>query len=481
MLRWLDHLERPEALPVFPRRLLAVAMVGIAIAYSVSIGFILARGNSRLALMLIVLPLLPIAISFASRYFATIVLILPLTALMLRMVNIPVGNANEMPISMVIALGLVGMWLTGMLIRRRWEVTPTPFNRVLLAFMAVCIFSMPWGIVWADPILNWRIMGNFRVTQAASLLSLLALMWAPFMVARFIDRRWKVWFYLWSFIIAGAMMTITQVFGIQQKFLNDLGLWSLWFAVPLAGLVIVHPHVPWYGRLVGAALLGWHLELVVIRNSLWVSGWLPTLAGLFALLFLHSRKLFVVILIIAIPYAVIGPGRDYLEKVTADNIEEGSSGRLEIWERNMGIVREHWLFGTGPAGYAPYNMTYFPWDARSTHNNYFDILAQFGVVGAGLWLWFMGASLWYGWRTVQITPPGLLRTVAIVATAGWAGALVSMVFGDWVLPFVYNQGIVGFRYAIYSWLFLGLLVVVRQMAEQHVQSVVTSGASAQEA
>lgn len=75
MLRWLDHLEHPEALPTLPRRLLAVAMIGVAIAYSVLIGTILARGNARLGFMLLLLPLLPIAISFASRYFATLVLI----------------------------------------------------------------------------------------------------------------------------------------------------------------------------------------------------------------------------------------------------------------------------------------------------------------------------------------------------------------------------------------------------------------------
>lgn len=478
MLRWLDLLERPEEWPSLPRRLIMATLMMAMIVYSVLIGMILARGSSRLALMLIVLPLLLIAISFASRYFATIVLILPLTALMLRMANIPVGNASAMPISMVIALGLTGMWLLRMFTRRTWEAPFTPFNRPLLAFMVVCIISLPWGLLWADPILNWSIMGNFRVIQTASLLSLLALMWVPFLVARFIDRPWKIWFYLWSFIVAGTMMTITQVFAINQSFLSDQGLWGLWFALPLAGLVIVYPYTPWYGRLAGAALLGWHLHLAVIKNSLWVSGWLPTIFGLFGLVFLHSRKLFVLLLVAAIPFAVLGPGRVYLERVMADNVDEGGLGRLEIWERNLSIVREHWLFGMGPAGYASYNMTYFPWDARSTHNNYFDILAQFGVVGMGLWLWFVSLSLWYGWRTVQIAPSGLLRTVAIVATAGWAAAMVSMVFGDWVLPFVYNQGIGGFRYAVYSWLFLGLLIVVRRMADQ--QSVATLEETARE-
>lgn len=463
-------LEHPETLPALPRRLLGAAVMVAVIGYSALIGVTLGRGSMRLALALVALPLLVLGASFAIRYVATLIVILPLMALAMRPVNLPAGNAAELPISMLITLGIGSLWLLGMLTRCRWEVVPTPFNRALLAFMVVCIISMPWGILWADPILNWRIMGsNFRFTQTASLLSLLALMWVPFLVARFVDRPWKIWFYLWSFILCGALMTATQFFGISQPLLADQGLWGLWFVLPLAGLVIIYPGTPWYGRLLGAALIGWHLYLVVIKNSLWLSGWLPTVLGLFGLVFLHSRKLFVLLLVAAIPFAVLGPGRVYLERVTADNVDEGGLGRLEIWERNLSIVRQHWLLGTGPAGYAPYNMTYFRDDARSTHNNYLDILAQFGVVGLGLWLWFVSLSLWYGWRTVRLAPPGLLRTVAIVATAGWAAAQASMMLGDWVLPFIFNQGIGGFRYAVYSWLFLGLLIVARTMAEQQAR------------
>jgi hypothetical protein len=31
-----------------------------------------------------------------------------------------------------------------------------------------------------------------------------------------------------------------------------------------------------------------------------------------------------------------------------------------------------------------------------------------------------------------------------------------MALGDWVIPFVYNQGIDGFRYTVHTWVFLGL-------------------------
>lgn len=64
-------------------------------------------------------------------------------------------------------------------------------------------------------------------------------------------------------------------------------------------------------------------------------------------------------------------------------------------------------------------------------------------------------------------PAGLLRTVAIIATCGWAAALASMMFGDWLLPFAYNQGIGGYGYVAYSWMFLGLLISVHRLNEQH--------------
>ncbi|MFV9505144.1 MAG: O-antigen ligase family protein [Oscillochloridaceae bacterium umkhey_bin13] len=449
---------------------LGIILAGLGLV-SMLIGIAAARQSTLGLLVLVGGPVAIAGALLANRYFATLVLLLPLTALAMRPLALPVGNGSEMPISMILSLGLIGLWLAAMLTRRRWELLPTPFNRPLLAFMVVCIISLPWGIVWADPVLNWWIMGNFRVTQTASLLMLLALMGLPFLIARFITRPWQIWVYVWSFIGCGVLMTATQFFGIEQNLFSDQGLWGLWFVLPLTGLVVAHPGVARRWRWLGTGLVIWHLYLVVIRNSLWLSGWLPTIIGLLALIFLHSRKAFAVVMILVVLAAAVGPGRHYLEQVTADNIEEGGLGRLEIWERNLSIVGQHWLLGMGPAGYAPYNMTYFREDARSTHNNYFDIVAQFGVIGLGLWLWFATAVLWYGWRTVQRARPGLVRTTAIVATAGWVASLAAMMLGDWILPFVYNQSITGFRYAAYSWIFLGLLISANRLEPQQPQAV----------
>jgi len=157
--------------------------------------------------------------------------------------------------------------------------------------------------------------------------------------------------------------------------------------------------------------------------------------------------------------------RGFFLQVATDNIADGSLERLDLWEQNWKVISAHWFLGTGPGGYAVYYITYFRDTARSTHNNYFDILAQFGVVGTLVWLWLVCASLWEGWRLSQRAAPGFLRTLAIVATGGWFGAQVAMFFGDWVLPFVYNVTISGYKFTVYTWIFLGMLISIRRLLD----------------
>ncbi len=475
-----QQLQEPITLRWLPRPLLVGGiLVGVLLA-SLVIGFLAGRGSLMPFLAALLPPLGVVAAMVAIRYYKLLVLLLPVTALAMRFAVLPTGTASPLPISLVLTIGLVGIWVVSMLTRRVWQVPHTPFNRSLFLFMAICCISLPWGILWRDPILNMLAIGrSFPLTQTASLFSMLASMCVPWLVGYFIDQPWKIKFYLGAFIIFGALMTATQILGINQFFLNDAGLWGLWHVATLFGILLTMPDLSLRWRGLCGILIGANLYLTVVQNSGWISGWLPTIVAMVGIIFVRSRTIFFMIALIGTLYVALGPGREYLNQVVADEIEEGGLGRLEIWERNLGIVAQHWLLGTGPAGYAPYNMTYFPWDARSTHNNYFDILAQFGVVGLLVWCWFMGVSLWFGWKTIGRAPPGLLRTTAIIATSGWVAALFSMVFGDWILPFAYNQGIGGYGYTVYSWIFLGLLVSVHRLQESEVR-IQAAGSGAQE-
>jgi O-antigen ligase len=246
--------------------------------------------------------------------------------------------------------------------------------------------------------------------------------------------------------------------------LNDGGLWGMWLVGPAFGLLVAQPGLRLRWRVLLVLLIALALYQSMVLAVDWLSGWVPTVVAIYAITFMRSRKAFLVLLIIG---AIAAYGyRDYFNQVAEDNIADGSLERLSLWEQNWRVVRAHWLFGTGPAGYASYYATYYKDEARSTHNNYLDILAQFGFSGMLVWLWLGVGSIWEGWKLAQRAPPGFLRTMAIVATSGWIGALASMFFGDWVLPFAYNQTISGYKYTVYSWLFLGALIAIRRQLSE---------------
>jgi len=235
----------------------------------------------------------------------------------------------------------------------------------------------------------------------------------------------------------------------------------MWTVIPAYGLLIAQPKLRWYWRVLLLIIIAVTLYQTAVVNADWISGWAPTIVALFAATFLRSKKAFLVLLVIGA--ITVYSGQGFFTQVADDNINDGSLERLSLWEQNWRVVRAHWLLGTGPAGYALYYMTYYRDDARSTHNNYMDILAQFGFSGTVAWLWLALTGIYEGWRLTRRAPPGFLRALAIIATAGWVGAQASMFFGDWVLPFAYNQGVGGYKYTVYTWLFLGTLISIRHL------------------
>jgi O-antigen ligase len=102
-------------------------------------------------------------------------------------------------------------------------------------------------------------------------------------------------------------------------------------------------------------------------------------------------------------------------------------------------------------------MTYHPRDARSTHNNYFDVLAQTGVVGLLAFAALAATAIAVALRARRaVRGRGDMREAfANAALAGLPAAFISMMLGDWVLPFAYNVTIMGFDHAIHTWLVMG--------------------------
>jgi hypothetical protein len=94
-----------------------------------------------------------------------------------------------------------------------------------------------------------------------------------------------------------------------------------------------------------------------------------------------------------------------------------------------------------------------------------DMFAHGGLLGLGLFLWFAGEVAGLGLRLRAGHTRGFLAGYVNGVLAAGAGSLVIMVLGDWILPFVYNVGFLGFQASVLVWLFMGGLVALEQMAK----------------
>jgi O-antigen ligase len=238
-------------------------------------------------------------------------------------------------------------------------------------------------------------------------------------------------------------------------------LFALWFIAAGYAIVISLPNVPPWARLALSLVLLLQMYDRAVTAIAWVSGWLPALTAVLVITWLRSKRAALGLLLALAVLATLQ--WSFIQQEVFEEAErDGSYERLTLWDLNLELIREHPLVGTGPAGYAIYYMTYHPEEARSTHNNYLDIIAQTGIIGLLCWLWLMAAAAREAWLALRHAPPGWPRTLSLAAAGGLAGAVVAMALGDWVLPFAYNQGIEGYRYTVFSWMFLGVLISVRQ-------------------
>ncbi len=459
--------------PAFDRySLITAAVVGGVLLIIPAIIYMYVLG--RLDPLLMIAGLLGVVIALRmlkvqERNAKGIVLLL-FSAALLSFVSLPTGRESRIPISMVLALGLVGSWLFSMLFSKPpTRLKPSPINRPLLGFVAVSILAYFWSLVFRDP--NLYIWSSFPFVQVASLtVNILLPLTLLFVANQVTEVKWLK--YLTGLVIIFAAVTPLLYFIDNRIFdfffyRGTRGLFSMWAAVLTYGLALFHKDLkPWQRGLLLMIVAVLVFRYFIVGRS-WVSGWLPMGVALLILTWLRSRKLFVALSFAGLIYLALNFNYYYQNIVVAE--EEGGSGtgRVELWLTNLNHVANHPLFGMGPAGYAIYNMTYHREDARSTHNNYFDILAQTGVIGMTIFLALMLRLAQVGWQSLRRRKGrGDFEEVFAAATiSGLAGVIIGMMLGDWVLPFAYNETIAGFDNAVLTWVLLGGMVALAGMEQ----------------
>jgi O-antigen ligase len=410
---------------------------------------------------------------YRTGHFEYGIIAIALSAILLNFFTLPTGTESRIVISLLVALALISIWFLQLIVTKdREQIRPSVINAPIILFVAVNLISYFWGNMLRDPLVE--VWSSFPLVQLGALAVNILLPLLALMVANKVkDVKWlKI--LTWLIIGIGALVVVSYFFQLPTLAAvsnGARGLFATWVGVLAFGLVLfqrnLSSRVKFFLLLLVAAWSYYHF----VMHTFWLSGWIPLFAALGILSFFHSKKLFLLALILGLVIFAVRFEWFY-QNIYIANMEEGGAERLDLWRTNVNLVLRHPLFGTGPAGYAVYYMTYNPIDARSTHNNIFDILAQTGFIGFFVFSWMAGAFILIGNRLRKVFRGrgNFEEAYANAVLAGFLAALLSMMLGDWVLPFAYNQTITGFDNALFTWIFIGGMAAMYQLYKSKGES-----------
>jgi len=461
--RVLSHAPRSPKTRTWVTLVVTAVCIGLAIVMS----RVLSDPTSRLNPLLLLGGVAGLVVMLAWYSFGRIqhaLWALALSGATLNFIAIGTGTESKVVLSLVIFIVLLTVWLMNSLLNRVPLFRSSPVNVPIFAFIAVNLISYGWSFAMRDPLVDSVLQAwpRFILAQAAGLgMNILLPLLCLVVVSTIREERWMRGLVVIMLFLAG-LNAASKIFNLPIEPLlknGSKGLFVMWGGVFAYAQLLFNNELSLPRKGICAVILVGILYYYGITQTLWLSGWLPLGVGIAVITWFRSKKLFVTMAVIVLVYVAID-FNDLYAKIFQSNVDEGGLGRLDIWRLNLGHVANHWLFGMGPAGYALYNIFYHPTEARSTHNNYFDVLAQTGVVGLLIFVWLLIRFLQVGLNTRAAVANQLdfKEMLANATLGGLFGTIVGMALGDWVLPFAFNQTISGFDNALYTWLFLGCMV-----------------------
>jgi len=288
----------------------------------------------------------------------------------------------------------------------------------------------------------------------------------------------------WVFVAAGAVTCVVQTIPVLASIgrvttrPGSVGsLFWTWFVAIAVSQGLINRHLPIPVRIGLLGLVGIALGHGIFQVRSWASGWVPPLIAIGAIVVVRWPRIVLGLGLVAVPLGLFLSG-DILATLLVD---EGYSlsTRQEAWRVLWQIAERSPLVGTGLANYYYFaeNFSILGWYVPFiSHNNYEDLLVQTGLLGLLAFCWFGVEAVWMTFRLSLKVPPGFATAYSVGAFGGAIGSLASGMLGDWIIPFYYNAGVLGFRSSLLFWVFLGGALALRRMmtASSRVQAVARS-------
>jgi len=385
----------------------------------------------------------------------------------------PFGPNDELSLPLVIACLICGYWLVGLMFGKQGADGPLiAGSGTGLLLVAVSLAALFIGQLSVYPV-----SGAPPRAQVAGF-GIIALSVCLFLCSAYGVRSLRsIKWFTGLFLAAGAIVLLLsrpELDAIAVQTINPKSIGSVFwtcFVGVSAGQALFNSEMHPLSRVACLALAVIALADSMITRSAWASGWLPPLVAAGVAFVLRAPKIALSGGLVAVPvafYALMPTFRQVLETESYS-----LASRKAAWSTMWHVISPSPILGLGPANYYHYTEL-FPtlgWYVKfSSHQQYIDLVAQTGVVGLFIFLAFVAVVLRSLWKLRNLLGGGFQQGLVSGCLAAGVGCLASGFLADWILPFVYNIGLEGFRSSLLFWTFLGLAMALHRIRRQDPQS-----------
>lgn len=414
--------------------------------------------------------------------------VLGLPALVLAALLVPMefGTGTEVSLNPATLLvpALLVLWVLKMVRDRDLRLAPSRTNGPLLLFLATGLLSLLVGNVLWDPSVP-RMELSVQLAQWAIFAFSAGAFW---LTANLIEDETWLRGLTFTFLVVGGGLATTRALPLLSPVAGRVGtialtrapFWMLLTAVA-GGQLLFNEQLRAQARVVLALLLGGIVFYAFFQLRESASAWVSVGAVLGFLVWLRWPRLRWLVIVSVATLTAIGFVQSAVWEFAGGEEEWLYTGapRLQLIRHVIRVALRNPITGLGPASYRAYanNQPFLMGPTRvwvgaviSSHNNYVDLFAHTGLLGMSLFLWFGVEIGRLGLRLRGCLSEGFLAGYVNGALAAGAGSLILMLLADWILPFVYNIGFLGFQASVLVWMFMGGLVGIDNMAHDETRN-----------
>ncbi len=195
--------------------------------------------------------------------------------------------------------------------------------------------------------------------------------------------------HLAGFLEVAALMGLSIVCWSRQNFWVKL-LAAYGAIVCAVGIVLTGSRGGYFSTSVGLMVFGF-LSFRALRRAHFHQVWVPIVTAITLVVVLLGGA--------AVLFSSHHPIQSRLSKVLTEDV------RIQIWKMAIQQFKESPVVGTGAQTFRHFGRLYrpseMPADPEFVHNDYLQLLAEYGAIGLALGLAFVGVHIWYGFRTLN--------------------------------------------------------------------------------